>query len=670
MSANRNRKNIMTGVLVIALTLEGIAASGMTACAAALDAGEKEEVVYVMTTPEGKVESVNVVNIFGKGEVTDYGNYTTVKLLNTTEPIKQEGDKITFSTTKEKVYYQGTMENAELPWKISIQYTLDGKEISPEELAGKSGSLEIRLLIQKNEGCTGDFYENYALQAAITLDTTSCRNIQAAGATLANVGADKQISYTVLPGKGLDAVITADVEDFEMDAISINGIKLNLDIEVDDAELMDKVAEIMDATRDLKDGAKELSDGAADLADGGSSLSEGANSMYDGVSTLDTGIRTLKDGVSQMQDALNTLNTQSVNLTGGSAQVLGALCAIQEELSGVAVSTEQLKQLTDSSAAIKQGIDSVYQGALTLQAGLSEESYQAALLAGGLDMEALKARNEQTIAALSEQITQLSAAVEQLKGIPDYENDPAVVAQVTQIEAQLDSCSNMAVLLSANQGAIGGTSQYLAATAAGSAELVSGLEQLNNNYAAFDAAIQGLVNTLSDLVGKVNTLKAAIDTLVESYKTLNTGIQDYTGGVASILAAYSGIVTGTGELADGSRDLLNGSKELKEGSAELYDGIITLQDGTGQMQDGTDEFYEKTEGMDTEVEDKIDEMINSISGGSSETVSFVSAKNESVEAVQFVIKTAAIEKQEVTEEEQPLPQNKNLWQKLLDLFGI
>ena len=81
-------------------------------------------------------------------------------------------------------------------------------------------------------------------------------------------------------------------------------------------------------------------------------------------------------------------------------------------------------------------------------------------------------------------------------------------------------------------------------------------------------------------------------------------------------------------------------------------------------------FMKKTEGMDTEVEDKIDEMINSISGGSSETVSFVSAKNESVEAVQFVIKTAAIEKQEVTEEEQPLPQNKNLWQKLLDLFGI
>lgn len=56
------------------------------------------------------------------------------------------------------------------------------------------------------------------MQAALTLDTEKCSNIQADGATIANVGADKQISYTILPGKGLDAEITADVTDFEMDA--------------------------------------------------------------------------------------------------------------------------------------------------------------------------------------------------------------------------------------------------------------------------------------------------------------------------------------------------------------------------------------------------------------------------------------------------------------------
>ncbi len=88
---------------------------------------------------------------------------------------------------------------------------------------------------------------------------------------MANVGSDKQFSYTVLPGKGLDAYIRADVSNFEMDAVTINGVQLNLDVDIDDAELMDQVSQITDAARDLNDGAGKLSDGTDELLDGGSS---------------------------------------------------------------------------------------------------------------------------------------------------------------------------------------------------------------------------------------------------------------------------------------------------------------------------------------------------------------------------------------------------------------
>ena len=139
---------IMAGTLSIVL-LGTMIASPIPAHAAET-AGGKEEVVYVMTDAEGNVESVNVVNIFGKGEVTDYGDYSSVKMLTSTEPITQDGDKITFSTQKEKVYYQGTLENAQIPWKIDINYKLDGREVSPEELAGQSGALEIHVLSPEN----------------------------------------------------------------------------------------------------------------------------------------------------------------------------------------------------------------------------------------------------------------------------------------------------------------------------------------------------------------------------------------------------------------------------------------------------------------------------------------------------------------------------------------
>lgn len=52
-------------------------------------------------------------------------------------------------------------------------------------------------------------------------------------ATIANVGKNEQLTYTILPGKGADLSIQADVEDFEMDAIAIKGIQLNLGLDFD-----------------------------------------------------------------------------------------------------------------------------------------------------------------------------------------------------------------------------------------------------------------------------------------------------------------------------------------------------------------------------------------------------------------------------------------------------
>lgn len=125
----------------------------------------KEEVVYIMLDADGNVDSVNVVNIFGKGEITDYGNYSSVKMLTSTNPISQDGDKITFVSDQDRLYYQGTLDNAQIPWAVSIEYTLDGKKITPEELAGQSGALKIHVKITENEKFKGSFYDSCALQA-------------------------------------------------------------------------------------------------------------------------------------------------------------------------------------------------------------------------------------------------------------------------------------------------------------------------------------------------------------------------------------------------------------------------------------------------------------------------------------------------------------------------
>lgn len=598
---------------------------------------EKEEVVYIMLDSQGSVKSVNTVNIFEKGEVVDYGDYSEVKNLTGTETINTNGDEITY-TANEKSYYQGTNKSKEIPWNINVDYYLDGKKYSGSQLAGKSGSLEIQIDISKNEAFEGDFYDNYALQASLTLDTNKCENIETDGATVANVGENKQISYTILPGKGLSTTIKADVEDFEMSAIEINGVQLSLNVDIDDEELMDKVTELMDATKKLNDGSQELKSNSSTLEDGSKSLKEGIASLNSGSSQLDAGVSELSDGMSQVQSGLDTLNEQSSTLTNGSSQIHAALDTLNQKVSQTSMSTDQLTQLLQASSDIKTAISNATDGASELQAAVSLE----AMAAQGLDYDSLTSANTQSISALQTMIDTLKAQEAQL-------TDPQ---QIAAIEQQIYALTTVQQTLTADNSAIDGTKAYITAVNASASQLTTGLSTLNTSYEQFDASLNTLVSTLSDLASSMQELSDAINTLDEKYKEFDVGVNSYTSGVQQLKDGYSQLMSGVSSLASGSKQLLDGSNSATQGANDLYSGIVEYCDGVEQLSDGTEELYTQTDGMDTKIQEQIDEILDSLSGNNTEVVSFVSSKNTNVDAVQFVIKTDPIEKEEVKEVEE------------------
>lgn len=263
------------------------------------ESSPKEEVLYILTDASGRVTDIEAVNIFSGGSILDYGDYSALKPLNTTDRIEQNGSKITLSSSADRVYYQGTLKNTAIPWNLSLRYFLDGKELSPQELAGKSGALEIRFSVSKNESFRGRFYEDYALQASFTLSTDRCRNILASGATIANVGSDKQLTYTVLPGRGLDAVIRADVTDFEMNSVAINGVRLNLNLDLGEEELTERVDELISALEKLRGGAFSLSEGIGELSGAAGLLKDQTGDLSGGAGDLAE--RLLQSGYSQAQ---------------------------------------------------------------------------------------------------------------------------------------------------------------------------------------------------------------------------------------------------------------------------------------------------------------------------------------------------------------------------------
>lgn len=194
---------------------------------------------------------------------------------------------------------------------VAISYFLDGKEYSADEIAGKSGKLKIGIKISDNKDSIDNFYDGFALQTSATLDTDKCSNITASGVTEANVGSDKQLTYTTMPSKGADIEITADVKDFEMTGIAINAVPLSLEIDIDDKELTDKVSEITDAITKIDDGAKSVNDGAGELKDSvKGEFKDGSVQLLEGAEDLKKGASELKGGTKELSDKTDGLDSE------------------------------------------------------------------------------------------------------------------------------------------------------------------------------------------------------------------------------------------------------------------------------------------------------------------------------------------------------------------------
>ena len=643
---------------IIAVAMAG-AICGSTAFSsislAATKSSEKEEVIYANLTSSGDIEKIYAVNIFEDKDIVDYGVYETVKNMNTMDKINYSNGKITIQNSEDKLYYQGIMkQNTEMPWTIKVRYKLDGVEYAPSELAGKSGKLEISISIKENKNCKKNFFENYALQTVVQLDTNLCENIKSDEATMANVGGLKQLTYTILPGNEKDIKITSDVTDFEMSEIQVNGINLNLGLDkdsIDTSSLTGELDKLKDAVNDLDDGANELNDGAK---------------------KLDDGAVTLTDGIKTIQEGLDQLNSKSSSLTSGSSEVLSALKTIQSSLNNVSTSSKDLKQLSSASTSIKSGIDSLVNGLKTVDSSI--DTYNSSLKKAGLNSASeLAQKNKQAISALGITSTQrklysaytsggsqaVSAELAKLAQAGDSEavalykqvsaGNTDAVTQYVQAAGKLISVET---LLKADASYIEGSSKLIngidaqMSTSSGQTTLMSGAVSLQTNYKKFDASIQDLVSSLNNLMANMTQLKSGINKLTDNYATLDSGIKEYTSAVNKITNGYS---------------------KVYEGALDLVSGTHSLYKGTTELTDGTGEFKGETSDLDSKVDDEVDSMIDNFAGGDFEVESFVSDKNTDVDSVQFVIKTEAIKKEEVKVEEEK-NEELNFWQKLLNLF--
>ena len=661
-TSKRTTAILLAALLILSTTVPALAASGGAAADAAAaepsaapgettaagdgEPSEKEEVIYVTLDASGELVSAYAVNSFPGGEITDYGDYDSVRVLNTGDEIEYEDGVVNITTDAKRIYYQGGLKKVELPWDISLTYRLDGKAVTAEEIAGKSGEAEIRFTVTQNEECTGTFYDDYALQASFTLPGDVFGDISAPDATVAAVGADRQLTYTLLPGEGIDTLITATAENFSLPAVSINGIHLNLNVDVNSDGIKDQVGQLVDAASRLNSGASALYSGSQELQTGASGLLDGSESLQSGIAELDAGVAELQDGLIVMRDGLNELYASSGDLTSGAGQVYSGLAQVEAALDALSVDTSQIELLVTSAQALADGAQRAYDGAVALRNALSTSALDSARAANG---------STYTLSGLAQ------ANLEAINELSQY---ASLFESVNMGQAYND----LVALLNGNASMLNGVSLYITAVGTEADALVSGLGELSAGCSEFNSAVIELSSTVSGLLSQLVQLQTAIAQLTDGSAELAYGVDAYTAGVAQLVDGFGSVMSGVSALAEGSSELLSGSGELSAGAAELYSGVAELANGAQSMANGASALNSETSSLDVQAE--IDSLLADIGGSMEAPVSFVDSRNGTIRAVQFVIQTEEISAPAEVAPPEPAAEEQSFWDKLLNLFGL
>ena len=372
---------------------------------------DKDESVYLISDANGNVNKTIVVdhlkNKDKKDTLEDASNLSDIENVKGKEKFTQSGDKLTWQAGGKDIYYQGTATE-EPPVTQKVTYYLDGKEISPEDLAGKSGKVKIRFdytnTTSYTETVNGEKQTVSVPFAAITglVLGDGFENIEVTNGKAEVSDSSSVVLGYALPGlkdslgikdKDLDGDVnipeymemTADVKNFSMPAAMtfvVNASDYVSTDGIDTSDLDDMINDLKDASTQLQDGSKTLAEGTDTLADGLSTLQSKLGTFASGVGTLKSGLKTYTDGVSTLSGGLNTLGNSTGALVSGADKLNSGAGQLA---SGSATLKDGLKSYTDGASTLAAGVGNLDAGMDTLKSGTDTLSQSAPSLVSGVN---------------------------------------------------------------------------------------------------------------------------------------------------------------------------------------------------------------------------------------------------------------------------------------------
>lgn len=395
------RQSPAAGRRALALGLAGTLAAALILPAAAsepIGSGVTptcDEAYYATLDYYGNLTEGSVVKSYtlnGATALTDRGVYDqVVNLTDGTAPVIRDGvTEFRFDQAPAHFYFEGkTAEPFQnLPWTLSISYALNGVAVRAEELAGKTGVVEIAVDAIPNENAGEYARYNYTLEAMAMFNQDDILSLEAPGAQVQLIGNLRAVLFIALPGEEQHFVIRVGTEDFAFGGMTFLMVPATLgqleeiarlsqrkdDLEEDYDALSGSLDTLLDSFADLSGSLRDTADGLDELNRARDTISSGKDQIYrDGdrvladlerlsgsLNTLPGHLSGAGDAVDDVSGALSDTADAAVSLRGSLDDVNGCLRDLQKDIrdirSGTGSMEDNLNRLGTDLKALQDSL--------------------------------------------------------------------------------------------------------------------------------------------------------------------------------------------------------------------------------------------------------------------------------------------------------------------------
>lgn len=691
---NKYTIRMMAGVLVVAMAgcsfaagyAQGAGQPGVTAKAAekseleekigelvnkksGVDDTTKDETVYVISDAKGQSGKVIVEewlkNRDKAATIEDVSDLKDITNVKGDETFTQDGDKLIWQADGSDIYYEGTTDK-QVPVSEKITYYLDGEEIEPEQLAGRSGKVTIRFDYENHEKTTieknGKSIEVYVPFTVMTgmIVSDDFTNIEVTNGKVVSDGKNNIVVGMAMPGlheslqkedgefdgsiEFPDYVeVSADVENFSLEmtaSVAMSGLLSDMNLsDVDLTDLENSIDELSDGSEQLEDGSRQLKDGLGTLKDsmdtfksGASELSSGIKDYTDGAKKLNDGLSTLNASVGTLSEGAETLNASAKTIAAGVQTLDRALNTEMSDQEKAAAKKQVSAMFAENSAAYQL----IYKAAAanftdTMTGDATVAQIQSGIAGMGLT-------SDDVVAALAGYYAQ--------NGFTDVTSGKTYSAG--QCQATVPGTDTTYAAYFASSVLKGGLAQGIAGGIAANGSDAVGKSVVSAcESAAQTAAVQGAENAKKTIASQIEAVdKTSGYSLVSGTLALSKGISTLAAGVPDLVSGVDQLASGAGTLVANNEKLRNGASDLADGANKIADGVIQLDDGADELYNGMVTFNEEgisklVDAFDGDAKDLIDRIDAVVQAGENYTT-FTGLAKEQVGSVKFIIKTDAV----------------------------